>query len=43
MEGAGQKWGVGNKLKLEGQGLPEVLLDLLLGSEVERAIRTRDL
>jgi len=31
MEGVGQEWGVGGKLKVESQGLNEMLLDLLLG------------
>jgi len=39
VEGVSQEWGVGCKLKLEGQCLIEVLLNYLLGSEEKRTIR----
>jgi len=35
--------GVGSELEVEGQGLTDVLLNLLLGCDVERAIRSRNL
>jgi len=43
MEGVSQEWGVGSELEVEGQGLTEVLPNLLLGCEMEMAIGTRDL
>jgi len=42
-EGVGQEWGVCGELKTEGQGLTEVLLNLLLGCKMERAIRSGNL
>jgi len=38
-----QEWGVGSELKLEGQGLTQVLLHVLLGGKEDRTIGARDL
>jgi len=43
MKWVSQEWGVGGKLKLERQGLTELLLNSLLGSEVLGTIGARDL
>jgi len=40
MEEVGQEWGVGSELETEGQGLTEVLLNLLLRCKMERSFRS---
>jgi len=40
---AGQEWGVSSELKVESQGLTEMLFNLLLGCEMERAIGSGNL
>ena len=43
MEGVSQEWKVGSELELEGQSFTEVLLNLLLRCEMERAIGSGNL